>query len=302
MNNEQLGFFQTIKASFFNPDFYKKMPKQSFGSALWYFFRLLTLCLFIGSVFVILIPFFSHADEWLDQAGNVLDVYPDELIVTIDDSEVSMNMEGPVFIPLPEFIEGEFTLNLEASDSDVEDQTKLTHLAVIDTETEFSSETFYSYESFFWLGKDELYTLNDNGGLQVFQLKGIEHFEIDKEVVDVFGAKILEMIKPLAPLFLVLSFFASLFGFMLFSLSRILILALFVWLIVSAYFKIKKIDFRGAYITSLYASSPALILVTLTVILRTFLSVPHIPYFSFLLTLIVVSVNYNAGKNKSLTT
>jgi len=245
-----MNIFIQIKNSIYNKDYYKNIIfNESLRVSIKY---LAKLCLLIALAGLIIFSF-SIPDigrEIKNFVSAVAQDYPEDLIISLNKGEVSINKEEPFFMAMPDNV-----LKDEEKTSDLYKE----NLIVIDTTDDYSLEKFNEYSTFFLLAKKELITIRGNGGIEALPLSKYKDIEINKSYVvekeALFLNKYLPIIKILIFPFIYLALFI---GLLVGSLISSLWYALLI-LIIS---KIKKIDlsYRKSYQYALHAITLILIL------------------------------------------
>lgn len=266
-----MQIFKTIAHSVYGPDFYQNIKKRSFAQALGYSFFIMFIAILLGA----LILGVQFAQEVSFKPGQIeegiTELYPDELELTFENGLLSTNVEEPYMVTIGESL-GELF--------DVESDF---NLVVIDTNTAFSAEQFYAYETVAWLGKDAVHALDDQN-LQTIPYGEADGFTLDEMKVAEFAETASNFVLPLA---LGILFFGSVFGLLFLTAGR-LFMNLFFGLIVFLVCKAKKIDWD--YGTSYIASLHMLTLYTFVVPITLLFSF-EIPFLRLGLLVVVLGMN-----------
>lgn len=266
-----MGFLKAIKFSIYNPAFYAKIKSQSLASSLKYFFLLiLVLCLinilFLFSELVIKIPL-----EIRDFSFRIVDSYPKDLEVTVDNGQVITNTQEPFFVPFPK--SGQ---EIEAS--------SLNNLLVIDTKTPFSSTQFNQYKTLMWLTRDSLFYQNREFDQRSLDLTKFQNIKINRDFIQNIVDKINPWLKFFGPILLLVVFIGLYLGFT-FQLIYFLFLGILIFFL-SSIFK-WGLNYSASYKTAIYASTLGF-LVDL-ILLHTGIYT-HFYGFAFMFTLISLCV------------
>src|SRR3989338_10092481 len=102
--DQNQSFAATFKNSISNFSGYKNFLTRSFGVTLKYFYFLLLIMAFIGSIIIAitLIPQAPNIDLFVKDAKQLIQVgYPQELVVEIKKGQLTTNVPEPYFIDLP---------------------------------------------------------------------------------------------------------------------------------------------------------------------------------------------------------
>jgi len=242
-----MNIFIQIKNSIYNKEYYKNtIFNESLGDSIKYLAKLSLLLALIGvMIFSFTMP--NLMKEVRDFVSSVATEYPEDLIISLNKGEISINQPEPYFMSTPnELLNQE---NIVFKDN----------LIVIDTINNYNLETFNEYSTFFLLAKKELITIKKGGGIEVLPLVKYKDIEINKSFImekeSVFFSKYL----PLINIFIFpLIYLAMFIGYFVGSL----IISFWFALLVLMISKIKKINlsYRKSYQYALHAITIILIL------------------------------------------
>lgn len=276
-----MNFLKKVVSSFYAPPFYQEVIKQSFWKALGYYLLLSLILTLIG-----LASLFQTIGQQVPLtiqsfAKQAIDFYPSELVININNGQVSTNVEEPYFISLP------------ATDIKIDQPN---NLVVIDTKTPFSSTQFNQYKTLAWLTKDGVFYLNSNKGeIRGMDLSKVNEFKIDKTLVQTAADKFTPWLKFLGPLLLLFTGLGIYLSFS-FRLIYLLILSLIVWvcLIVIK----RRLNYKQLYKMGLYALTPALILDQIIGLTRGFTGFFGFPFMFTIISLVVIFLNLPKNQAK----
>jgi|GEM_PF-2718960 len=238
-------FIYDFKNSFYNPEFYKDLHKRTFGSAVinLIFFGLIAGVTIVIFLLIATFPEGTHSNI----KQYVADIYPEELVITLQDGEVSTNLNGPYIIPF--------------NDEDLLEEAGVSNLLVIDTSEGVVIDDLKRYKTMALLSKDRIIfnsTINREGNeIQVFELAEIDDMTVD----EAFVLNLLDRLKFLyyilliiIPLFIISFVTAAL-------VASYLILTLFGALATLVVSKIGDLNYsyRDAYVVSLFAMIPVIV-------------------------------------------
>lgn len=274
-----MNFHKKVKSSVYDPAYYSEVINSSFGSSLKYFFKLIILIAFIGSIYAsfIVIPNFNSL---VKNFGNeLIDTYPSELEIKFKNGVVSTNVTEPYIIPVPK-------------DEINKDYGKLKYdnLLVIDTKSDFTMEKFSSYNTVILLTKNAVVS-RDNNKITITDLKDVTNFTINHENLVYWVNKFTPIVKVI-PFAIPFAIFIGLLIFYSFNLFYLLFASLLVFILG----KIRKqgLSYKKSYQVSLHA-------LTLPLILTVLFSELKIHIFLFLPTVILlIVVWFNVKKVESV--
>jgi len=198
-------FFYVLARSFTSPSYYADVVKTSF----WFSFKFFYFYFFLYSVAGT--DFFSK---------NIDTLYPQELVVKIQNGEVSTNVSEPYIISLFDFkrIFDEMRV-LGAKTPD------LVNLLVIDTKA--SVDDFTRLQTYALLTKDKFIVYDDKGGYRVYPLTDVSNVVIDKDLAMQITSAVKPFFKWVTPL-AIIGIFILLFAFIPSEVMTYLIFGAFV--------------------------------------------------------------------------
>jgi len=276
-----MNFFKTIFASIYSPQFYQTIPQKTLWAALRYFLLLVFLLTVVQTIISAGPISSSFKNAVKNLVYSLVDLYPQELIITIKDGKVSTNVEEPYFIPL-------LGTASEFWQAQGEEAETLENLLVIDTKTPYSSAQMNEYSTVALLTKDALFVREDQGEINVFDLSKISGFTLDRALIDSFVAKAAPYLEYLGPIVT-----GSVFLMTYSSYSWRVVYALFFGvavLILSSTWKLGW-NYRQAYNMSLYAMTAGVIVEFIVGITSPIYQFGGFPFLFSLITVGVVFVN-----------
>lgn len=266
-------FWNNIKNSFYNPEFYSQLRHKRFWRAILVLLGIsMVSMLAICSMLAVAVGGFLKSFSSDDFVGTY---YPKGLELTAQDNQFTSNVAEPYFIPLP--------------DGDKHDPDSFTNAVVIDTSDNLTLDQIEAYDAFVVVTKNGIAGTEENGRMRVISLEqaNLGDFVINESNTVEWTATALDFIKIAAvPLLLFLFVFGSVFV----TMWHMFVLV-FAALVVKLIAAIKKIEmpYPTAYVVALFATIPVLIL---NMVLNTFMQVPAL--IDLLLFIFVVSINLRA--------
>jgi hypothetical protein len=273
-----MKFFQTIKDSIYNPQFYKGIRDQKASVSVKYFAKLA----FVIACVVAIIPIVGGVglltwkhNEIDNIHSQIRDVFPQELVVDVKNGEVSTNMEEPYAIALPESIKKEissegmlYTLN---------------NLLVIDTSKSIEMSDFQMHETLLIVGKHEIGVLNpEKNEMTLRSLEGSAvTYTLNRTSFEIVVDMIWRVVKVIAIIILVLLPFLIFAGIFVGYSAYLVFGALAVWL--ASNITNQSLTYGQSYKTGLH-------LITLPLILS--FALPPLFHAPFLFTLVLLAVAY----------
>lgn len=258
-----MNFFRTLRDSVYGPAFYSSIPSKSLGSSVWYLFKLSVLLSIIASlVFVPAIFSFFTYSTLEDFAAQ----YPEELVVTVTEGNVTTNVEEPYFIP------------------DTDPEANVKNFVVIDTKSEFTLSQLEEYSTYLLVKKDFVVTNEKKGESRIIPFEEIDGFELSRPIIQGW-------IDALAPYLITGAIVISLIVVLglaigsMFTLIYLFFAALLAWLAAKT-FKLAW-SYKDSYKAALHAATLPMILSTIAMVAGF-----PLPLFSYTLLLaLIVIVN-----------
>lgn len=283
----KLPFFKSIPAAIFSPGFYASIKNRKFGEAFRY---ILLLTLIVGFAWTAILGVMAYKNREI--MTNVIDaflnIYPEELVLTVTDGEISSNVAEPYFITSETFYE---------DPTDWEEGDFPINLAVIDTGTAFSMSQFEEYETLAWLTKDALLIRSDNG-IDSIPINEIPNAVVDKEMADEFLQGIWSKSKPYIALGVVVAGLVMFIGLMAWRMFYALILAIIVW--IAASIMRLKLDYGACYKISLYAMTTGILVMFVVGQTSQWTTFHGFPFMFTVLAAATAIINLINAKNKKL--
>lgn len=236
--------FDSLKALFYRPEFFRKQEFHSGEALRFYTFTILVFSL---ATVVLLIPgvLMLYQDvtsgTWAKQQSIINNIYPEGLVVNIREGEVSTNSQGAVFFPVPAEWQGR---DISAD-----------NLLVINTEKPIQTTDFAEANTLAILGKNEIgFRDPEKSEIRIMSLRGDARepltFTLTDQVFTTFVDQAFRVIQAviaigflLSPLFI---FIGLWMGYLVYSLLG----ALLVW--IAASIRGHKLSYDRAYLSALY--------------------------------------------------
>lgn len=240
-----MKIFKEIKSNIYDREYYKAIPSETFGKSLKYIIKLSFIA---GLVSLIIFAIVSRDLPSIikKEVTNLVNQYPEELVVTVTNGEASTNQEEPYMIPMASGTK-EF-IDTPSPDDDY------TNVLVIDTKNEFSLGKLKEYATFAMLTKEEIVVRNmDTGEIRIFPLGDIESLEINKSWLLENTSKVLKAMPIILIVIVPFIYLAFSLFFFVGTMIANLFFALLIWLIS----RIKKLGltYKTSYQLGLHAST-----------------------------------------------
>ncbi|MEX0918759.1 MAG: DUF1189 family protein [Candidatus Paceibacterota bacterium] len=268
--------FKLIKQSIYNPAFYRSLLERPLSWSLFYFFKLAIIAALILTMVASFTAVPALVNVLSDLKGEVLNIYPAELEIVIENGQVRSNVSEPYFIDLPPVL------------ADQEVSEDIDHLLVIDTTAE-PLAGYDKYNAYALLTDRHLvYRQNSNLGSElavvVQPLADNLTLTINRENLITLFDHLSRYFVIIPPLFVLGLFISSLIPILAVALYLLLPAAL-LWLVYALTRpKGRRLTFGNIYRTTLQA-------VTLGLLLKvTLIGLGLSPYLPFFLTLVTIAV------------
>ena len=279
-------FFSVFKRSLIDPKYYKNILKAPFSFSLKYLYFLLLILAFIHAlVFSVTVAIFIPAiPRFLETTKTVVrNIYPDDLVITVKQGELSINQPEPYKINIPTEIK-----NLD------EMAAQIDTLVTIDTQAQVSD--YPDYNSFVLLTKDSVVFYDDDTnfsdrvvGYRVISLKDTEFADDAVLTKDIYLNLVnqvlpyLNYLKPLAYTLIILSLIIAPFVIAAFGLLLRLIYLLFIAAILWLFVKVAKIKLTYKKLYQLVLHTITLPIIFVSVFKLVGFHLPGVLSFSVLL-------------------
>jgi hypothetical protein len=278
-----LGFFGTFKAALYSPQFYASIAQRK-GSKAFGYFVLITLLYtaILGGTFWFGTVKDFDANEFVETA---LDVYPDDLVITIEDGTATVNKDEPFLIEAPAVWTSFFDGLNEHSDPQ-----EISNILVVDTQNEFSISKFQDYQTLMWLTGDSLFFIDDGEG----EVSGVSLDEVDdivltKDNVSSFKDTALGIVKFFVPMFMAIGFIFIFIGLGIWNLIYLLFLAVFISIVRTALDM--DANYGLSYKTGLYAMTFIYVAGVIMDVVRIWTPFATFPFMMSLIALAGVGLN-----------
>lgn len=281
-----MQFFSRIRRSIYNPLFYQDLANKPFSFSLAYFFLLIA---FLVLLITIWFSFSSvpQVNAFLKNLGpQVLSMYPDDLVITIEDGEASTNVPEPYAMKMQDFFGPQAREELA--------KRVKKNLLIIDTKHAFTIENFRAYNTYVLLTKENVIIADDKGQIRIQSLADMPNTVINKSLLEHLINRITPSIA-FAPFLVIMGTFIGLFFFYSVNLLYLFFGALIVWAIA----KIRKlsIGYKKSYQIALHAITPSLLIYSLI-----FMTTPSmgIPFLFTLILALCAWLNLTSKKAQAL--
>ena len=277
------NLLQKFKNSIYGPQFYTVLNDKPLGFSLGYYAGFFGLLILVGTIVAsfLVIP---KLIVFVDRAGEEISMlYPEELVVTINDGEVSTNMEEPVLIPFTSAFE-EVLRDREAGERSMNFGTTTPYLIAIDTRENGVTEG--EYVALVTITKNTIIYPSQSGGFTIDPIPPDAHGVITKPLVDHALAALGRWANFIPVGFVLVALLAGIV-YAVFHLLYLLLASLLLMLVLAA--KGLPVEYARAYQIGLHAlTGPILVKLALFPLL------PNIPFLFTLLLLAFAWVNISA--------
>ncbi|MES2087634.1 MAG: DUF1189 family protein [Patescibacteria group bacterium] len=259
-----MNFLTKIKNSIYNPEFYSHLRGAGISSSFKYF---INLCVVLSIILAFSLGIEFSSIFTKERLEKVIDFYPAELAIQIKGGVVSTNVSEPYIVKA-------ITKNPSSK-----------NLLVIDTKSDFSIDTFKSFDTPLLIGKNFAVTSKREGQFEFTDLSKIPDFSLDR-------AKLLHWSDKIVSHHWLISlgiFFSLLVSFLIFFFANLLWL-LIVALIIFGLARLKKVamTYKEAYQISLHAVTLTLLLTMLSIL---FVLPSPFTFSGSLVTIIIAFIN-----------
>jgi hypothetical protein len=281
-----MWLWQSLKASVYDPVFYRSMKDRKFGSALGYF----SLVVFVAALIVSLPMMrtiasfvFQPSQEAAAIKQQAIDLYPDWLEIQTENGKLSTNAESPFAVPIPHGI------------GEDDSQHPPANLIVINTEKPIELSDFETYSTFVILGADTIGFFDpEKKKVQIQEIGQFlenERFTIVKVEYVGFIQKLEKIVKGFGIMLLFLVPLAIFIGLFMAYLVYLLFGALVVWL--AAWARKTHWQYATAYKAGMYLITLPMLFNALTSI--GLVSEPPITFYFTIVLFLLAIINIPAS-------
>jgi len=273
-----MTFWKKVEKSVYGPEYYKELPAKPFSYSLSYFL-LLTAAMAFFVTLVTLFTVLPSVGSFINSTGaKVLQYYPDDLVITIQNGKVSTNQKEPYVLALPAEIKNAASSSANKPPA---------NLVVIDTNDPFSIDAFQKADTLLYLTKDSVVMQDNQGKITITPLNRVSNFKLDKPTLNEWMTKITPYFRVIYPVIAVGAYFIFFVGMAL-RLIYLFFFALLVWIVVAA--RKLKLGYKKSYQIGMHAITlPAIV----SALLFAFAPQISAPFLFTGIALIVVLVNLN---------
>lgn len=244
-DNKLMKILKEIQSNIYNKAYYKDIPNETFGKSVKYLMKLSLVAALISlAIFAVVsrnLPSIIRTE-----VTNLVNQYPEDLIINVTNGEVSTNQEEPYKIPMASDTK-EFMSTTSADG-------EYTNVLVIDTKNEFSLGKLKEYATFSMLTKGEIVVRDmDTGEIRIFPLTDVESLEISKPWLLENTSKVLKAMPIILIVIIPFVYIAFWMFFFIGTMIANLFFALLIWIISN----IKKLGltYKKSYQIGLHAAT-----------------------------------------------
>jgi hypothetical protein len=244
-------FFNSLFNSLTNPSYYQDIIKAP-ASFSWKYFLFLNFLMSFLIIGMVLIPAsLFNLTEAIDRG---FDLYPEELVITADETGLSVNQELPYSIPFPaelfDDVPEHARDNMEVNDLPLEEIEDLSLITFDSDEYVTDIQDFYASESFMVVTESTIYFLKDvdTGEVHLYPMPEFEEpFEVSSLKVQELRDKIVSHPFVSKKMYLlVIAVVVIILFFPIMTLARVLTAAFYsvaAWLVAKFVFKKLKLSY-----------------------------------------------------------
>ncbi len=273
-----MNFLNQIQNSIYNRDFYKSLLTKPFWYSFKYYLKLsLLLSIVITTVFsIFIVPDLLRGLWKIDT--EVLNIYPDDLVVTINEGKASINRPEPYVIALPRHL----------IPAEIDEFDNYQNLLVIDTKVGANIEqALESTSTMVFLSESQIAYKDIDGRIYTDSIAPFTNMTLSEGELKNVIEHVRPWYKVMAPVSVVLVFGAS-FLAMILLLMIILIQNIFSWILL----RLMGVKIHGQNVGFIKSFQVTLHAVTLSFILMAILVVFGAPTIGLLLFALTLAILY----------
>lgn len=168
-------FFKTLILSFISPHYYATLLKKPLSFSFQYYFVFQLFFALLATTYIALRFFLPYRDFVEHLPENIVQLYPDELIVSINNGQVSTNVHEPYHIPSSVVYPLMNTLEQVSTSSAHRD---FENILIIDTHA--TAENMHNYQTWSLLSWDS-FMYRQNNHIETIPLTTIQNTTISEE-------------------------------------------------------------------------------------------------------------------------
>jgi len=219
-------FFASLFRSMSDPTYYPDILKAKLSFSFKYFFGLTCIISFILTIFISFRFLLPLHQLLIPLPQKIVDLFPDELTITIKDGILSTNIEEPYYVPLD--MVRKLLNNIEKPVLGVSTELPV-YLVVIDTLA--TIEDYEDYGTFFLVTQKHLIYQNENGNIEIIPFSEMNNFVLHKGVVAAYADAAKPWVSKIVPVLIPFVFLTLWWGSFLWYLVYLLPVSLISFLI-----------------------------------------------------------------------
>src|SRR3989344_1219049 len=181
-----------------SPVYYKDLVAANLNLSIKYFLSLTLVLSVIGSAFMAVKVAPTIQKDVKNLTETVLEVYPQDLVINVEEGKIKLNTDEPVLIKFPQDEEGASEANAALG---LDDSTDLDNLVVLDPNG--TIEDLDKYNTLILINETNILARNASGQIDVQPLKDLPNGEFTREKLEESMKKLGDYAKAL-PLILFL--------------------------------------------------------------------------------------------------
>lgn len=263
----KMGFFKTLVATVYSPEFYAGMKQRTFGEGAWYFLRLVMLysLIWVGMGTVIIGSIVDFKPGMLVE--KAVELYPQDLVVTVHEGRVGINQPEPYLVAQ----------------------------GMIDTQNLFTPEKFKENNVAWWLTSTMLYY--QDRGLKNVPLASVPNLVVDRTALSTLGERLSPTLKWMLPSMLIGVWVALALAYFLWGMVYTVLLAVFIS-ILRDLFKLSA-AYGVSYRTGLYLMTWVLGAQGAVMLAQEVTGLKPFPFMVSLIALIGLGLNLRNAKREA---
>lgn len=268
-------FHRTFWKSLTSLTYYQDVVNANFGFSFkyfWIFSLSLGLMLTLSILLTTLPVLTKFNQQFLTRAGAL---YPQDLVITIKNGQMSTNVTEPLHIPFP------FELITQTPPA-ISDQKQL-YLITFDTYAK--ADDYKNSQSLILVTREDM-VVSDQTGYRAFPLKDLGEVSLDKKAYSLILEKLMPALKLLVPLFIVTIIVVFIF---IIPISRLFSL-IFLTLLLLPATKLMHlpISYKKLYQLGLHSLTLPSLIQILTLSFGLFIPIPFFTSILYLLYMLVI--------------
>lgn len=221
-------FWYVFKNTFTSREYYRDVVKAPFSFSLKFFFLSFTFFAALITVWMTATSFYPLHRVITEPLflSRLAEVFPEELVITIDQGVASSNVQEPYAIPMERLDTFIDSISQQVKGANSEEPASL---LVVDTKA--SVEDIFTYNTAALLTKHSISVRNGDGEFRTYRLSEDVSARVDRNQIEGVLGVLAPYLRVVIPLVILVMFLCIAFLFPLFNLLYLLLASVLLWIV-----------------------------------------------------------------------